>query len=201
MEQIFTKIYNDCVWGNNNETNYCGSSGSGSEINYNINEYVPFLKLYILNNNIKSIVDLGCGDFKCGELIYNDLDVKYTGYDAYKNVVEHNKKRFESNSKYNFINLDIYSEINKINEGELCILKDVLQHWSTYNINTFLEQLISSKKFKYILICNCCFQENSNIDIDDGGFRYLSCDFLPLKKFNPVKLFNYKSKEVSVIII
>jgi hypothetical protein len=201
MEKIFTKIYTECTWGNNNNKEYSGSSGTGSDIKYNINEYVPFLKSYIINNNIKSVVDLGCGDFRCGELIYNDLDVTYTGYDAYKNVVEYNKKKLFPNSKYNFIHLDIYNEMNKINGGDLCILKDVLQHWSTNSINIFLEHLISSKKFKYILICNCCYQENSNIDIVDGGFRYLSCDFLPLKKFNPVKLFKYKSKEISVIII
>jgi hypothetical protein len=116
-------------------------------------------------------------------------------------MVEYNKNKFSPNTKFNFIHLDLYNYMDKIKPGELCILKDVLQHWSTKCIDRFLEYLITSKKFKYILICNCCYQENSDSDIKNGDFRYLSCDYLPLKKFNPIKLFNYKSKEVSIIKI
>ncbi len=80
-------------------------------------------------------------------------------------------------------------------------MKDVLQHWSLDNIYTFLDYLIEYKKFKYILICNCCDQKQDNTDIQNGKWRALSCDYLPLKKYNPVKLYNYYSKEVSVIEI
>ena len=74
-------------------------------------------------------------------------------------------------------------------------------HWSLDNINTFLDYLIKSKKFKYILICNCSYQIENNTNIKNGDFRALSCEYLPLKKYNPVKLYNYHSKEVSVIEI
>lgn len=89
--------------------------------------------------------------------------------------------------------------MNKIEGGELCILKDILQHWSINCINNFLEYIVLCKKFKYILICNCCYQEEDNTEINDGGFRYLSCNYFPLKKFNPIKIFNYNSKEISII--
>ena len=83
MELIFTNVYENKLWGdNNNNTEYKGSSGSGSDINYNINTFVPFLKQFIVDNNIKNVVDLGCGDFRCGKLIYDDLDILYTGYDT-----------------------------------------------------------------------------------------------------------------------
>jgi DNA repair protein RadD len=36
-------------------------------------------------------------------------------------------------------------------DGDLCILKDVLQHWSTENIVTLLDYLVSNKKFKYLV--------------------------------------------------
>ncbi len=78
-------------------------------------------------------------------------------------------------------------------------LKDVIQHWSLDNIYTFLDYLVNHKKFKYILICNCCNQKCDNTDIKNGDFRPLSCDYLPLKKYNPIKLYNYHSKEISVI--
>ena len=200
MEQTFTNVYESNLWGNNNNAEYNGSSGGGSEVDYNKDTYVPFLKKYILNNNIKNIVDLGCGDCKCGKLIYDDLDILYTGYDTYKKIIDYNSKQ-HSLPKYSFIHLDFYNKKESIIKGDLCILKDVIQHWSLDHIYTFLDYLVENKLFKYILICNCCNQEQDNLNINDGEWRQLSCDFFPLKKYNPIKLYNYHSKEVSIIEI
>jgi hypothetical protein len=200
MEQIFTHVYEKNIWGNNNNAEYNGSSGLGSEISYNKDNYVPFLKKFITDNKIKNIVDLGCGDFLCGKLIYDDLDILYTGYDAYKKVIDSNSKH-HSLPKYSFIHLDFCNNKESILNGELCILKDVIMHWPLDNIYSFLDYLVECKKFKYILICNCCYQNQDNTDIKAGDFRQLSCEYLPLKKYNPVKLYNYHSKEISVIEI
>ena len=201
MEKIFTQIYEKNAWGNNNNNEYKGSSGGGSSIEYNINTYIPFLKKFIIENNIKSIVDLGCGDFRCGRLIYDDLDISYTGYDTYKKVIDYNNKETNKDMpKYSFIHLDFYNNKDIIVNSDMCILKDVIQHWSLDNIYNFLDFLVENKKFKYILICNCCDQKSNNTNIKDGNFRELSCDYLPLKKYNPIKLYNYDTKEVSVII-
>ena len=61
--------------------------------------------------------------------------------------------------------------------------------------------MVENKKFKYILVINCCGQKNDTDDTYDGGGRLLCSKFLPLKKYNIKKLFNYKTKEVSVIEI
>lgn len=200
MEQVFTNVYESKLWGDNNIAEYSGSSGSGSSINYNKDTYVPFLKKIITDNNIKNIVDLGCGDFFCGKMIYDDLDISYTGYDTYKKVIDYNSEK-HSLPKYSFIHLDFCNNKENIINGELCILKDVLQHWSIDNIYTFLDYLVEHKKFKYILICNCCYQRKNDRNIENGGFRPLSCEYFPLKKYNPIKLYKYNTKEVSVIII
>lgn len=44
MEQIFTGVYETHQWGNNNNTEYNGSSGEGSDIDYNKDTYVILLK-------------------------------------------------------------------------------------------------------------------------------------------------------------
>jgi len=200
MEEIFTNIYQTKLWGDNKNTEYNGSSGSGSCISYNKDTYVPFLKKFIIDNNIKNVVDLGCGDFECGKLIYDDLDVLYTGYDAYKKIIEYNSNQY-SLSKYSFKHLDFCNNKEEIINGDLCILKDVIQHWSLENIYIFLDYLVDCKKFKYVLICNCCNQIKDNTDIINGDFRHLSCYYFPLKKYNPTKLYSYDCKEVSVITI
>ena len=138
MEDVFTKIYETNAWGNNGNAEYSGSSGDGSCINYNKDTYVPFLKKFITEHNIKTIVDLGCGDFQCGKLIYDDLDVSYTGYDAYKKIIEYNSSQCTL-PKYTFNHLDFCNNKESIRSGDLCILKDVIQHWSLANIYTFLD--------------------------------------------------------------
>jgi len=154
-----------------------------------------------LDTTIKpfTIVDLGCGDFKCGKLIYNDLDILYTGYDTYKKVIDYNSKQY-SLPKYSFIHLDFFNKKESIIKGDLCILKDVLQHWKMDEIYTFLDYLVDNKLFKYIFICNCCKQTEDNPK-NDHRSTPLSINFFPLKKYNPIKLYNYNTKEVSVISI
>ena len=195
---IFSKIYENCEWGNNKNSNYRGTSGRGSDVDYNIHTYVPFLKEFIEQYDIKSVVDLGCGDFRCGRLIYDSLDIKYTGYDAYEKVIEYNKST-HSEDKYTFNHLDFYNNKESIQGGDLCILKDVIQHWTMDEIYIFMDYLTTSKKFKYIILCNCCNQTQDNPD-NTGRSIPLSIKYLPLKKYEPIKLFNYHTKEVSVIV-
>jgi len=197
MEEFFNNVYENNYWGNNNNNEYNGSSGGGSFMEFNIDTYVPFLKKFIVDNNIKNVVDLGCGDFICGNVIYDDLNITYTGYDTYKKIIDHHLNHFQS-SKYSFIHLDFFNKKEHIMGGDLCILKDVLQHWEIHEIYTFLDFLIETKLFKYILISNCCFQILDD-PINHDRFTPLSVHFFPLKKYNPIKLFNYHTKEVSVI--
>lgn len=197
MENFFTYVYENKIWGDNKKNEYNGSSGGGSDIEYNKDTFVPFLKKYIINNNIKNIVDLGCGDFKCGKIIYDDLDILYTGYDTYKQVIDYNLNQ-HSLPKYSFTHLDFFNKKESIINGDLCILKDVIQHWKMDEIYTFLDYLVENKIFKYILIINCCHQTINN-PANENRFTPLSINFFPLKKYNPVKLYNYHSKEVSVI--
>ena len=197
MENTFTEIYEKKIWGNNNNENYSGSSGDGSSLNFNV-VYISWLKKFITDYNIKSVIDLGCGDFRIGKKLYDNLDILYTGYDTYKKVVEYNKKQYPE-PKYTFKHLDFCNNKENITGGDMCILKDVIQHWSLKEIYPFLDYLIESKKFKYILIVNCANQTIDNADCICGNFRPLSYKFLPLKKYNIIKIGYYNSKEISII--
>ena len=155
------------------------------------------MKKFITDNKINTVVDLGCGDFVCGKIIYDDLDIIYQGYDTYKKIIDYNSTQYLL-PKYSFIHLDFFTNKDIIANADLCILKDVIQHWTMDEINTFLDYLVENKKFKYILLCNCCNQRQDNPENNDRSTA-LSVDFFPLKKYNPVKLYNYNTKELSVI--
>jgi len=199
MEDTFTKIYEQRSWGGDIHSDFVGNSGSGSAIRYNKDTYIPFLKRFIANNNIKSVVDLGCGDFRCGPIIYDDLDVTYTGYDTYDKLIESHKKTYTT-TKYSFNHLNFYDKKEEIIGADLCILKDVIQHWPVEYIIPFLDYLIEKKLFKYILLCNCCYQTESKTDIVVGDFRPLSSSMFPLNKYKPISLFRYNTKEICVIV-
>jgi hypothetical protein len=199
MEATFTNIYEQCTWGNDGATEYKGTSGGGSEIDYNIQTYVPFLRQFIQSRSIQSVVDVGCGNFKCGPLTYDDLGVSYTGYEVYQKLVDTLSKTYSP--RYSFEHLDVFHEKERLASADLCILKDVLQHWSFKSIYTFLDYLVESKKYKYILITNCGGQTHENDSEEDGCSRPLSANFLPLKKYQAKTLYRYHTKEVSVIEI
>lgn len=193
--EIFSNIYEKRVWGNNHSTLYEGSSGGGSTIEFNSKEYIPFMRSFIKHNDVTSVVDLGCGDWQCSEHIYRDTDVKYTGYDAYKKVVDANTLK---HPKYSFVHLDILNNVDKICDGDLCILKDIIQHWTVAEINSFLSEIIAKKKFRYILVINSCDQKYDNQEDKDRS-RPLSCKYLPLKSYTQNILLRYNDKEVSLI--
>jgi hypothetical protein len=194
---IFTNVYENCIWGNNENPEYKGSSGSGSLVENN-KEYIELVKSFIKDKAISSVVDLGCGDWKCGKLLYDELPISYHGYDAYNKVIEYNTKAYSS-SKYSFTHLDFLNNTENIQSADLCILKDVLMHFPLECIYSFLDNICSSKKFKYILITNCAWQKVDNTNIEMGQHRPLSKDFLPLKKYNPTHLLSYYAKEVLLI--
>ena len=61
MEDRFTKIYDKNRWG--------GGSGSGSKMSRNQKKYIDMLLEIMDNNNVKSICDLGCGDWSFSQYI------------------------------------------------------------------------------------------------------------------------------------
>lgn len=195
---IFTNIYENNIWGNDSSIDnlYKGTSGGGSEIN-NCRQYIDFVREFIIKNKINKVIDLGCGDWQASYLIYEKLDnIYYYGYDAYEKLIISHENKYPD---YSFIHLDFVDQKEKIESGDLCILKDVLQHLSNISIDTLLNYLIKEKKFKYILITNDGNQKSNNIDINNGEYRRLSANFDPLKKFKTKIIYGYKNKEVSLI--
>jgi SAM-dependent methyltransferase len=203
---VFTKIYETDYWGDNNNPNYEGSSGIGSAIWYNKKTYIPFIHKFLKKYKIKSVVDLGCGDFRIGVLLYGKTNITYTGYDAYKTVIDYNNDKFKNYKTFNFIHSDFTSvkERKNINTADVCIIKDVLQHLPTKIIIQFMNYIIKSHKFKYILLINCYNTTPENTitfrkDIKPGEFSSLSALKYPLNKYGGKVIYKWDTKEVSLI--
>ena len=68
-EEVFQSIYENGVWGiGKDDAEFIGSSGSGSDP-ANALPYLEYLQHFFKEHNIKSVVDLGCGDWQLGRLV------------------------------------------------------------------------------------------------------------------------------------
>ena len=198
-EEIFTDIYFNCKWGNNGNKYYQGSSGFDSKLEYNI-IYIRFLKQFIKSKEISTVVDLGCGDFIIGNELYNDLNIKYTGYDVYSKIINYHQSEYSSNSsndKYKFFHLDFYNNPKEIIPADLYIIKDVLTYWTNEEIYKCMDYLVNTKRCKYILLIN----DYSKVSNESGSFffRNLNYDTIPLSKYSPSKLYEYNHKQILFI--
>jgi SAM-dependent methyltransferase len=167
MKKRFEEIYLNNEWGN--------GSGAGSIYKHN-QGYILFLQGFLKQNDIRTVVDVGCGDWQFSQYI-NWNGVKYKGFDIVESVIDNNKERYSSNN----VSFHHYSgDSSDLPEADVLIVKDVLQHWSYESINKFILDL---RKFKFVLITNCVdpTEEFNNKGIEDGGF---SCLDLRLSPFN-----------------
>ena len=135
---VFDQIYRDNVWGDGK------GSGIGSDANH-VRPYTRFLQQFLLRKGIRSIVDLGCGDwqFSC-EL---DLSgITYYGVDVASTVIESNRQRFEA-ANIKFHQLQSYEALPK---ADLLICKDVLMHLGRDEVNRIIQTAFP--KYRFILI-------------------------------------------------
>ena len=164
-KKVFSKIYKEDLWQD--------GSGGGSKVE-NVGEYVDVLQKYIDKPEVKTVVDLGCGDWQFSKFL--DLSsVLYLGVDVVDSVIDSNINLYSA-SNIDFISRDITTY--EVPQVDLIICKDVLQHLCNKDVISVLVKIIKSSKFA--LITNDFYPEStSNIDIDNGGYRYLDLTLSP----------------------
>ena len=81
-EKKFQIIFWNNYW-NENET--VSGEGSTMDNTKNLRKVLPQI---ISELNINSIIDIPCGDFKWMELIVNNIEVKYTGGDIVRDLID-----------------------------------------------------------------------------------------------------------------
>lgn len=141
-KETFEYIYDNELWGGKNDTFY---SGDGSHIPSFVESYSIFIKKFIKEHNIKSVCDLGCGDFYVASQWIEDK-YQYIGIDIVKQMIEHHNQKYATPTR-NFLCLDIVDD--DLPQAELCIIRQVLQHLSNDEIIKILEKV---KQYKYVLI-------------------------------------------------
>jgi SAM-dependent methyltransferase len=161
LQNIFDRIYLTDEWN--------GGSGPGSHPS-NTAKYVKFLNSFIRENSIKSILDIGCGDWQLMSMV--DLSgVRYKGIDISPVATSIARSKAPAGTDISNENIE-----NIIGSFDLVHIKDVLQHLEFSECRRILE--IISSRHKSALVVN--EHPSASNDIKNGQYRPLSIVAEPL---------------------
>jgi hypothetical protein len=143
-EFVFTEIYDKNYWGKADDGNKYYSGSGTSDANSKL--YIDFLITLIKKNNIKTLFEIGCGDFTIMKKVLEKSNTNYIGADVVKKlVVDLNEQ--SKRETIQFIHIDAIKDEYPV--AELCVIRQVLQHLNNHQIAVILEK---TKKFKYVLV-------------------------------------------------
>jgi SAM-dependent methyltransferase len=180
VKEKFIEIYENNLWGSTESV-----SGSGSEIQ-NTKVIQNELPVLLQKFNIKSILDIPCGDWNWMKNV-NLCGASYIGADIVEPLIKSNK--------INYPNID-FRVMDLINDPlpkvDLIFTRDCLGHLNNNNILKALKNCKESKS-KYLLATSFT-KWDINPDIEDGGWKCINL-MIPPFQLNPIYLINEDCKE------
>lgn len=159
MKKHYTKIFDDIYvnngFGGNEETRAETRSGPGSTLDATVNVR-KFITDVVNRYDIKSVVDLPCGDFNWMSEIADDFD-SYTGMDISKSCITDNRKKYP---QHNFKVFDAITD--KIPDCDLLIVRDILGHMPLEYAGKAFNN-IKSANWKYLIGTNWLYVNESGV--------------------------------------
>ena len=169
----FSFIYRYKFWKYSQNAEY-SASGAGSDINATI-KIRSGLESFFKEFNIKSIIDIPCGDFNWFGKI-NLENYKYIGCDLVEEVITNNNLKFNNNKNISFTTFDLINDdIKKFDNYDFLIIRDCLVHLDNKDVHKILKKIFSSK-IKYIGLTSYDI-ENNDIKPQKGD-RWRPINFL-----------------------
>lgn len=138
--KVFQDIYKRNLWGSDDGSRFYSGIGSrGDAVAIYVHEMTKLLRQHASElQRPLTVVDLGCGDFQVGRSLLAQLpDMEYVGCDIVPELIAHNQQAFGSD-KVSFRQLDLVSD--PLPDGDVCLVRQVLQHLSNAEIATFLKR-------------------------------------------------------------
>ena len=183
VSEAFTQVYRNNLWGKIDGEEYFSGRGSLDEF---ARPYVEWVVSFINEHNIKTVVDLGCGDFRIGQRICAATSVNYVGVDIVAELISHNQSQY-GNSSISFQCTNIIED--ELPDGQLCLIRQVFQHLSNWQISSVLAKCV---KYPYLLVTEDVYNGRGvrpNLDMSHGPDNRLfkrSGVFLDYPPFNLV---------------
>lgn len=141
VAEIFSEIYEQNRWGGQRGAFHSGSGSTAGHAEL----YGELIRRFIREHRIQHVIDVGCGDFRVGARLLVP-GVRYTGIDIVPALIESNR-RIHGSELVRFECLNVIEE--ELPEGELCLVRQVLQHLSNAQIARVLDNVA---KFRYVIV-------------------------------------------------
>ncbi|MFO7722557.1 MAG: class I SAM-dependent methyltransferase [Bacteroidales bacterium] len=182
-ENVFTEIYEKNLWGG--EQSRSGPGSDPNQTNKLVNELPALLHRY----QVKSMLDIPCGDFQW--MVKVDLTgIVYHGADIVEPLIEKNIREYQDEHRK-------FSKINLLEDplppGDLILCRDCLVHLSYRDILLALKN-ISNSKSKYLLTTTFSARKE-NQDIVTGQWRPINLQAPPFSLPEPVTLYDEECVE------
>ena len=181
VEQIFSEGYYTNLWKDQHSL-----SGPGSTLEETMvaRRAIPEI---ISKYEIKSILDLPCGDFFWMRLV--DFNIDYTGADIVMDEIRMNQKNYGSYQGRRFVYADLLGDY--IPTVELLFCRDCLPHFSQKDALMAVKN-IKSSACRYLLTTT--FPEaKGDWDIATGAWRPINLQASPYNFPPPLELFDERS--------
>ena len=190
-KERFTKIYELDYWVQDATGSFTwkaffnkktGPSGVGG-LKENSLPYLEFLQNFIDTHQVRSIIDLGCGDFLLMKHLKIPSNMRYRGIDLVDALIADNEKKY-SKENIKFESIDSLEDFEKQSEkyaADLLIIKDTMQLWALPQIQNFIKNTLP--KYKYVIIVNNFFpligQQPQNADSTVAESRPINLETAP----------------------
>jgi hypothetical protein len=176
-EKIFTNIYLNNSWKGRES-----KSGPGASINAT-RQFLFLLESFIEEYNIRSVTDIGCGDFNWMKNFKFEQIDKYVGIDIVQPLISSNIEKY-GNDKISFKYMDLTVEL--LEKTDLILCKDVLFHMS---YNDALKVIDNIKNSKSAYFAATTFYDWNNHDIKTGAWRPINLETEPFNMKNPIRYY------------
>jgi SAM-dependent methyltransferase len=160
VEETFERVYAEGRWGPADAFD----SGDGSSRTELTDPYVALVRDTIADLGVRSVADLGCGDFRVGRRLL-EPGTEYVGVDVVESLIERNARQYgDEHVAFRHLNL----VVDELPDAELALLRQVLQHLSNDEILAVLE---NTRKYRYLLVTEHVPTEDpiaANVDKSHG---------------------------------
>lgn len=162
---VFGALYQGNRWGGTDGEFF---SGFGSTTETIVEPYLDVIRQRATSEGFlgKVFVDLGCGDFRVAEKLL-PLCSRCIGVDVVEPLIRRNQAAYPA-PNVQFCCLDIATD--ELPDGDVCFVRQVLQHLSNAEISAILEKL---KRYQWVFITEHYPSETGktrpNVDKVHGG--------------------------------
>lgn len=158
-QELFTSIYEQQLWNGRNPDVPLSGPGSSLSTTQNLRNA---LETYLTRYNIKTVLDLGCGDLtwiKTTSIFKNSIT--YIGYDVVPSLIKSHSNEYAADPSKRFVLQDITAPNTRFPKADLVLVRDVLFHLPSKNVLSLLDNLRNSD-FSYVLLTSHAVEVNTD---------------------------------------